>query len=63
MRLRYAKDAAVLTFDRAVLGMPKAVRVEVRTGGDLVPAGEEPATTGRDWLGEPREFAPWVTRG
>lgn len=63
MNLDYAKDAAVLTFDRAVLGMPKAVRVEVKTGGELVPEGDEPATTGRDWLGEPREFTPWVKRG
>lgn len=63
MNLNYAKDAAVITFDRAVLGMPKAVRVEVKTGGELVPEGDEPATTGRDWLGEPREFTPWVKRG
>lgn len=63
MRLNYAKDVAAMTFDRAVLGMPKAVRVEVKTGGELVPEGDETATTGRDWLGGPREFTPWVNRG
>ena len=63
MRLNYAKDVAVMTFDRAVLGRPKAVRVEVKTGGELLPEGDEPATTGRDWLGDRREFTPWVKRG
>jgi hypothetical protein len=63
MRLDYAKDVAALRIDRAVLGNPRAIRVEVKTGGELVPEGSEPATTGKDWLGKPRSFTPWVKRG
>jgi hypothetical protein len=62
MKLDYAKDVAALRIDRAVLGNPGAIRVEVKTGGELVPGGE-PATTGKDWLGKPRSFTPWVKRG
>jgi hypothetical protein len=63
MRLDYDKDVAALRIDRAVLRNPKAIRVEVKTGGELVPEGGEPATTGKDWLGKPRSFTPWVKRG
>ena len=49
--------------DRNCLGDPGRIRVEVKTGGEMVPAGDEPATTGVDWLGAPRTFTPWVTRG
>jgi hypothetical protein len=63
MRLDYAKDVAALRIDRAVLGKPKAIRVEVRTGGELVPEDSEPASAGRDWLGKPRSFTSWVRRG
>jgi len=63
MNLDYAKDVARIRFDRAVLGNPKAVRVEVKTGGEHVPQGEEPATTEKDWLGQPRDFTRWVKRG
>ncbi|HEX6485602.1 MAG TPA: hypothetical protein VF012_02750 [Nocardioidaceae bacterium] len=63
MKLDYAEDVARIRFDRAVLGNPKAVRVEVKTGGEHGPQGEEPATTEKDWLGQPRDFTPWVKRG
>ncbi|HSE07607.1 MAG TPA: hypothetical protein VLB29_02985 [Nocardioidaceae bacterium] len=63
MKLDYAKDTATIRIDRKVLRNPGAVRVEVKTGGELVPAGDEPATTGVDWLGKRRDFTPWVKRG
>lgn len=59
MRLDYDRDVAVIRFDRAVLGDPGKVRVEVRTGGATGPSG----TGGVDWLGKARTFAPWVPRG
>jgi hypothetical protein len=63
MRLDYAKDTALIRIDRTVLRNPGAVRVEVKTGGELVPDGTGPATTGRDWLGKRKAFTPWVKRG
>lgn len=63
MKLDYAEDVARIRIDRVVLGNPKAVRVEVKTGGENVPQGEEPATTEKDWLGQPRDFTRWVKRG
>lgn len=63
MKLNYAKDTATIRFDREVLGNPRAIRVEVKTGGELVPEGDEPATTGVDWLGKAKDFTPWVKRG
>jgi hypothetical protein len=63
MKLDYAKDTALIRIDRVVLRDPGAVRVEVKTGGELVPDGDEPATTEVDWLGERRDFTPWVKRG
>lgn len=58
MKLDYDKDTATIRFDREVLRNPRAVRVEVKTGGEF-----EDGTTGRDWLGEPRDFTRWVKRG
>jgi hypothetical protein len=63
MKLDYAKDTATIRIDREVLRNPGAVRVEVKTGGELVPEGDEPATNEVDWLGERRDFTPWVKRG
>jgi len=63
MKLDYAKDTALIRIDRVVLRDPGAVRVEVKTGGELVPEGDEPATTEVDWLGKRRDFTPWVKRG
>lgn len=59
MALNYARDTATVRLDRACLGYPGRIRVEVKTGG----TGDEPATSGVDWLGTPRTFTPWVTRG
>jgi hypothetical protein len=63
MKLDYAKDTAIIRFDREVLGKPGAVRVEVKTAGQMVSTGDAPAPTSRDWLGRPRHFSPWVARG
>jgi hypothetical protein len=63
MKLDYDKDAAVIRIDREVLRNPGAVRVEVKTGGELVPEGDAPATNEVDWLGARRDFTPWVKRG
>lgn len=63
MRLDYAKDIALVRIDRECLGDPGRIRVEVKTGGELVPEDSEPATTDVDWLGKPRQFTPWVKRG
>jgi hypothetical protein len=63
MKLDYDKDTAVIRIDREVLRSPGAVRVEVKTGGEMVPDGSKPATNEVDWLGARREFTPWVKRG
>lgn len=63
MRLNFRKDTALLRVDRTVLRKPGAVRVEVKTGGEMVPPGGKPVTTGKDWLGKPRHFTRWVPRG
>lgn len=63
MRLDYQKDVALIRIDRTVLGNPGAIRVEVKTGGEIASEGSDDATTARDWLGKPRRFTPWVARG
>ena len=63
MVLDYAKDTATVRIDRDCLDDARAIRVEVKTGGELTPPGEAPATNGVDWLGEPRQFTPWVGQG
>ena len=63
MRLDYVDDVARISIDRVVLGNPGAVRVEVKTGAELVPAGSEAPSTEVDWLGTPRSFTPWVEQG
>ena len=63
MKLDYAKDTALIRIDRACLGKPGAIRVEVKTGGEHVAKAGEPAKTEVDWLGKPREFTRWVKRG
>lgn len=62
MRLDYARDVAVVRVARPCLGNPGAIRVEVKTGGEIARPGEQP-TTVVDWLGSPRRFTPWVERG
>lgn len=63
MRLDYVEDVARISIDRAVLENPGAVRVEVKTGAEMVPAGSEAPSTEVDWLGTPRSFTPWVEQG
>lgn len=63
MKLDYAKDTALVRINRACVGDPRAIRVEVKTGGVQVSTGEEPETPAVDWLGKPRAFTHWVKRG
>lgn len=63
MRLDFDKDVARISIDQAVLRNPNRVRVEVKTGAELVPPGSTVPTTEKDWLGTPRSFTPWVAKG
>lgn len=63
MKLDFVKDTALVRIDRAVLGNPGAIRVEVKTGGEHPAKDDQPATTEVDWLGKARQFTPWVKRG
>ncbi len=63
MRLDYVKDVARIDIDQVVIGTPDAVRVEVKTGAELVPEGSAAPSTEVDWLGTPNSFTPWVERG
>ncbi len=63
MKLNYVENTALVRIARSCLGNPGAIRVEVKTGGEHVAQGNEPATTEVDWLGRPREFTRWVKRG
>ena len=58
MRLGYAKDLTRLRYAQNCFGDRLAVRVAVRV------SGERPDGTAMvDWLGDPREFTPAVSRG
>jgi hypothetical protein len=64
MRLDYVEDVARIAIDQVILGDPAKVRVEVKTGAELLPEGQitsDPAKV--DWLGEPKQFTPWVAKG
>jgi hypothetical protein len=64
MRLDYVDDVARVAIDRVVLGNPARVRVEVKTGAELLPEGStSPGENEVDWLGTPESFTPWVARG
>ena len=64
MRLDYVEDVARISIDRAVLNDPGKVRVEVKTGAELLPeGGTEPGENEKDWLGTARSFTPWVAKG
>jgi len=63
MRLDYADDVARISIDQVILGAPDVVRVEVKTGAELVTAAG-PAPSGEvDWLGSPRTFTSAIPRG
>lgn len=57
MSLDYARDLTHIKFGRRALGSPDAVRVAVKTGGDL------DNHTVEDWLRGSRKFTSWVARG
>jgi len=46
-----------------VLDDPAKVRVEVKTGAELLPEGGAPASNEVDWLNTPRRFTTWVAKG
>jgi len=64
MKLDYVEDVARIAIDQVVLGDPGQVRVEVKTGAELLPEGSTtPKPAEVDWLGEPKKFTPWVAQG
>jgi hypothetical protein len=64
MQLDYVDDVARISVDQVVLDNPSRVRVEVKTGAELLPQGSTvPGETEVDWLGTPRSFTPWVAKG
>lgn len=62
LTLDYAKDVAHIRIERGDRFDPRAVRVAVKTGGEMTPDGKG-ATTAVDWLGDRRELTSWVRRG
>lgn len=63
MRLDHVDDLARISIDQVVLRDPGAVRVEVKTGAELLPVGSNSPTREVDWLDTPRRFTPWVEQG
>lgn len=58
MTLDYENDVARIGISRAALGRPDDVRIAVRTSGE-----QNDGDFVHDWLGERRQFTPWVARG
>ncbi len=54
LRLNYRKDRARVVISQAALGEPRKVRVSVRASGNRGPV---------DWVGKPRSYSLWLTRG
>lgn len=64
MTLDYVDDVARIGIDQVVLKNPSKVRVEVKTGAELLPEGSTGEGTNEvDWLGTPESFTTWVARG
>ena len=64
MKLDYVEDVARISIDQVVIGSPDRVRVEVKTGAELLPAGStSPGQNEIDWLGTPKSFTPYVAKG
>ena len=64
MKLDYVEDVARISIDQVVLGSPDKVRVEVKTGAELLPEGSTtPESKEVDWLGTPKSFTPYVAKG
>ena len=64
MKLDYADDVARIAIDQVILEDPAEVRVEVKTGAELLPEGSTgPGENEKDWLNEPKRFTTWVAKG
>ena len=63
MKLDYVHDVARISIDQVVLKDPAQVRVEVKTGAELLPEGSAEPTNEVDWLKQPRRFTTWVAKG
>jgi hypothetical protein len=64
MKLDFVEDVARISIDQVVIGSPDTVRVEVKTGAELLPAGSTtPGQNEVDWLGTPKSFTPYVAKG
>ena len=64
MKLDYADDVARIAIDQVILEDPARVRVEVKTGAELLPEGSTGAGENeKDWLNEPKRFTTWVAKG
>ena len=64
MKLDFVQDVARISIDQVIIGHPARVRVEVKTGAELVPEGSTtPTETERDWLNAPKRFTSWVATG
>jgi hypothetical protein len=63
MRLDYVDDVARISIDQVVLKDPAKVRVEVKTGAEMLPEGGAPASNEVDWLNAPQRFTRWVEKG
>ena len=61
MTLDFVTDVAHISIDQVILGDPARVRLEVKTGAELLPQGSTtPSKTERDWLNAPKKFTTWV---
>lgn len=58
LRLDYDKEQTRMRISRAALGAVDSVRVAVRVSGE-----RRDGTQVVDWLGDPRSYTPWVSRG
>ena len=64
MKLDYVEDVARISIDQVVIGSPAEVRVEVKTGAELLPEGSTtPGANEVDWLGTAKSFTPYVAKG
>ena len=64
MEINYVKDVARISIDQVILGSPDEIRVEVKTGAEMLPEGSDQSMANEiDWLGTPKSFTPWVAKG
>ena len=60
MRVHHKKDRVRIVVSQAALGDPAKVRVAMRVSGNRTDGTSHGLV---DWVGEPREFTPWLARG